>query len=196
MRKTLTSTAYAALLGIGLAGCIQPIPNQSDTANGGKSAKKAIPGLQASAYPVYTFYDEDFQQGGFTFVYGGATKMNAVEGDGADSSEYFLHANLDQKDYSGVAVCLWNMDFDVTPYTKTGALVFQVRGKLGDEGRDRSRAGEQSVEVEPEGAVIAGFQQEMSARATNEGEERVERRIAHRDHASSVARHQASRWAG
>jgi hypothetical protein len=133
MRMTLTSAACAALLGIGLAGCIQPIPNQSDSASGGKSSKKAIPGLQASAYPVYTFYDEDFQQGGFTFVYGGATKMNAVEGEGADSSEFFLHANLDQKDYSGVAVCLWNMDFDVTPYTKTGALVFQLRGKLGDE---------------------------------------------------------------
>jgi hypothetical protein len=129
----LSTAALAALLGIGLAGCLQPIPNQSDEAGAGKSAKRQIPGLQSTAYPAYTFYDEDFQQGGFTFVYGGGTKINAVEGEGADSSEYFLHAKLDQTDYSGVAVCLWNMDFDVSPYVKTGALVFQLRGKVGGE---------------------------------------------------------------
>ena len=135
MRKTTTTAALAALLGIGLAGCLQPIPNPSDATAGGKSAVRKIPGLLDAAYPVYTFYDEDFQQGGYTFVYGGATKINAVEDDGlgGDSSDYFLHANLDQTDYSGVAVCLWNMDFDVSPYTKTGALVFQVRGKTGGE---------------------------------------------------------------
>ena len=133
MRKTLTTVALAALLGVGLSGCLKPIPDQSGNAGTGKSSVKKAEGLLPSAYPVYTFYDEDFQQGGFTFVYGGATKMNAVEGDGADSSEYFLHASLDQKDYSGVAVCLWNMQFDMTPYLKNGALVFQLRGKDGGE---------------------------------------------------------------
>jgi len=126
--------ALAAVLTATLAGCLQPIPNQGgDAAGSAGSAARTVEGAQAGAYPVYTFFDEDYQQGGFTYTYGGASKVGQKEGQGANGSEYFLHFNLDQRDYSGAAVCLWNMSFDMTPYLKTGALVLQARGKNGGE---------------------------------------------------------------
>ncbi len=133
MRKTTSLAAMAALVGLGLSGCLQPIPNQSADLNAGKGVAGKVSGVSDKSYPVYTFYDEDFQQGGFTFVYGGSTKMTQQEGAGAEGSEYFLKANLDVRDYSGVAVCLWNMQFDLTPYLANGALVFQARSKNGGE---------------------------------------------------------------
>ncbi|MEN9306984.1 MAG: hypothetical protein RL173_916 [Fibrobacterota bacterium] len=133
MRKTNTLAAMAALVGLGLSGCLQPIPNQSGDANATKSTAGRVTGVAEKAYPAYTFFDEDFQQGGFTFVYGGSTKLTQIEGDGAEKSEYYLHLNLDQRDYSGGAVCLWNMQFDMTPYLATGALVFQAKSKSGGE---------------------------------------------------------------
>ncbi len=132
MRKIFFAASAASLLG--LAACLQPIPNQSADATGASgTGARAVAGVQASAYPVYTFYDEDFQQGGFTYTYGGASKVRQREGDGANGSEYYLWYNLDQRDYSGAAVCLWNMSYDMTPYLKTGAVVFQARGKNGGE---------------------------------------------------------------
>jgi len=132
MRKIFFAASAASL--IGLAGCLQPIPSQSADATGaGVTGGRSIAGVQASAYPVYTFYDEDFQQGGFTYTYGGASKVRQKEGEGANGSEYYLWYNLDQRDYSGAAVCLWNMSFDMTPFLKTGAVVFQARGKNGNE---------------------------------------------------------------
>jgi len=133
MRKTTSLAAMAALVGIGLSGCLQPIPNQTSDAGTSKASAGRVEGVAEKAYPAYTFFDEDYQQGGFTFIYGGSTKITQVEGEGAEKSEYFLHASLDTRDYSGVAVCLWNMQFDLTPYLSTGALVFQARSKSGDE---------------------------------------------------------------
>ena len=155
MRKTTSLAAMAALVGLGLSGCLQPIPNQSADANAGKAVAGKVSGVADKAYPVYTFYDEDFQQGGFSFVYGGSTKITQQEGVGAEGSEYFLHANLDVRDYSGVAVCLWNMQFDLTPYLATGALVFQARAKNGGEkvvvglGDDEKSDGWKSVVRKP-----------------------------------------------
>jgi len=130
--------ALGAALLLGMTGCgLQPIPQPESsnkagaTASGVLTAKAA--GLREGAYPVFTFFDEDFQQGGFTFVYGGSTKVSQQEGKGAEGSEYFLHFNIDQKDYSGAAVCLWNQSFDLSPFMKSGAVVFQARGLNGDE---------------------------------------------------------------
>lgn len=133
MRRTTSLAAMAALVGLGLSGCLQPIPNQSADMGAGKIVAKKVSGVSDKAYPAYTFFDEDFQQGGFTFVYGGATKFTQIEGQGAEGSEYYLHASLDGRDYSGVATCLWNMQFDMTPYLSTGALVFQAKSKNGGE---------------------------------------------------------------
>ncbi|MCB9497283.1 MAG: hypothetical protein H6686_10410 [Fibrobacteria bacterium] len=131
MNKRFYAAIAASLLG--LAGCLQPIPTPEGEATGAVGAARVVEGVEKGAYPVYTFFDEDFQQGGFTYTYGGASKVRQKEGIGADGSEYFLSYNLDQRDYSGAAVCLWNMSYDMVPYLKTGAVVFQARGKNGGE---------------------------------------------------------------
>lgn len=133
MRKYM-SAATAAILIATLAGCLQPIPNKDgDAASASGSAARQVEGVKEGAYVAATFFDEDFQQGGFTYTYGGSSKVGQREGDGANGSEYFLHYNLDQKEYSGAAVCLWNMSFDLTSNLKAGALVLQARGKNGGE---------------------------------------------------------------
>jgi len=137
MKYTKLAALGAALL-LGVSGCwLQPIPQPESSTAAGVSSSGTISaktlGLQPSAYPAYTFFDEDFQQGGFSFVYGGSTKVRQEEGVGAFGSEYFLRFNIDQKDYSGAAVCLWNQSFDLTPFLKTGAVVFQARGLNGNE---------------------------------------------------------------
>ena len=138
MRIMRNMAAASAALLLGLSGCwLQPIP-QPDTAAHASASKmldaKTL-GLKEGAYPAYTFFDEDFQQGGFSYVYGGSTKVRQQEseGQGAFGSDYFLHFDIDQKDYSGAAVCLWNQSFDMTPYLKSGAVVFQARGLEGGE---------------------------------------------------------------
>jgi len=124
-----------------LAGC--PVQSLDATQNptATTTAPKPAPDLTVARPPelpqgasvVSTFFDEDLPAGGFTFNYGGASTLGAEEGKGADNSEYFLHASLDPKEYSGGAACLWNMSFDLTPYQATGALVFQARGTTGRE---------------------------------------------------------------
>ncbi len=131
-------SVLAAAFALGMAGCIlKPIPQPDVPASSvpGHQPTAKESGLHEGAYPVYTFYDEDFQQGGFTYVYGGSTKISQQEdeGHGALGSDYFLHYDLDPRDYSGAAVCLWNQSFDLTPYLKSGAVVFQARGLRGGE---------------------------------------------------------------
>ena len=124
----------ATLVSISLSGCIEPIPTTPGSSTpGARTAVRSPSGTRENAWIGHTFFDEDFQQGGYTFAYGGSSKISSVEGNGADSSEFLLHASLDPSDYSGVAVCLWNMAFDLSPFRKTGALVLQVRGKTGGE---------------------------------------------------------------
>jgi hypothetical protein len=131
------AAASAALL-MGLSGCwLQPIPKQeasteTTVATTGVATAKTM-GLRDGAYPVYTFYDEDYPQGAFTYTYGGSTKITQQSGVGGLGSEYFIHYNLDQHDYSGAALDLWNQTFDLVPYRKAGALVLQVRGLNGNE---------------------------------------------------------------
>ncbi|MEN9353664.1 MAG: hypothetical protein RL318_989 [Fibrobacterota bacterium] len=136
--KNKTLAALGAALLLGVSGCgLQPIPQPESSNAAGASASGVLTaktvGVRDGAYPAFTFFDEDYQQGGFSFVYGGSTKLAQQEGQGAFGSEYFLHFSIDQKDYSGAAVCLWNQSFDLSPYMKSGAVVFQARGLNGNE---------------------------------------------------------------
>jgi hypothetical protein len=130
--------AVLALLGLG--GCIKPLDAPAGGAPVAVTAPPPIPQdarrppeVLPKAWSTSTFFDEDLPTGGFTFTYGGTTTIATVEGRGADNSEFFLHTSLDPKEYSGVAACLWNSSFDLTPFLKTGALVFQARATTGSE---------------------------------------------------------------
>lgn len=130
----------AALAFLGLGGCIKPLEAPSSGAPVAVTAPpptpqdaRRPPEVLPKAWATSTFFDEDLPTGGFTFTYGGTTSIATVEGRGAENSEYFIHASLDPKEYSGVAACLWNSSFDLTPFLKTGALVFQARATTGSE---------------------------------------------------------------
>jgi hypothetical protein len=121
---------------LGIQACLEPIGGAPGSESGSTPAPRSTTakrptGLRPSAWVAATFFDEDFPQGGFTYTYGGTTTVRSTEGDGADSSEYFVRADLDPKEYSGAALCLWNQSFDLRPYLKTGALVFQARTRTG-----------------------------------------------------------------
>lgn len=133
--RILSSLALLAL-----AGCLKPVkePAWKESAPtpppaSQRSNQNRPPEILPGAWVAGNFFDEDLPQGGFTFTYGGASTITTSEGEGADHSIFFLRASLDPKEYSGAATCLWNMSFDLSPYLRTGALVFQARGATGNE---------------------------------------------------------------
>lgn len=132
--------SLAALALLALGACIKPLDAPKPGVASAVTAPTPTPSdarrppeVQPTAWAASTFFDEDLPTGGFTFTYGGTTTVTTTEGRGADGSEYFIHASLDPKEYSGVAACLWNSTFDLTPFLRTGALVFQARATTGSE---------------------------------------------------------------
>ncbi len=111
-----------------LAGCalqFKPLPTP---------AKAATGATQEHVDPrvVYRFFDDDFVAGGYEYSYPDASKVYIPEESGHDS-EVSLQFDLDPNDYSGGAVCLYNMSYDLTPYYARGALQFWVKGAHGGE---------------------------------------------------------------
>ena len=106
-------------------------------ATGGAGAAAAASGTKAStamgeSRVVYRFFDEDFVAGGFQYVYPEASKVEINEAN-VKNGEASLQFDLIANDYSGGAVCLWNMMYDMTSYLETGALQFWVKGERGGE---------------------------------------------------------------
>jgi len=81
---------------------------------------------------VFRFFDEDFVSGGYSYIYPEESKVFIPEESGKNG-EVALQFDLVAADYSGGSVCLYNLLYDMTPYTGTGALEFWVRGNLGGE---------------------------------------------------------------
>jgi len=82
---------------------------------------------------VYKFFDEDYMPGGYNYVYPKTSSIKSVVGEGAEGSGSFLQFNLDPTDYSGGAICLYNMKYDLRPYYNTGILRFWVKATTGNE---------------------------------------------------------------
>ena len=81
---------------------------------------------------VYRFFDEQYTPGGFDYVYPEQSKMFIPENSGKNG-EVSLFFDLVAGDFSGGAVCLYNMLYDMTPYYATGALQFWIKGTHGAE---------------------------------------------------------------
>jgi len=82
---------------------------------------------------VYKWFDEDYMPGGFNYFYPKKSSMKSIVGEGAQGSGSFLQIELDANDYSGGAVCLYNMKYDLRPYYNTGVLRFWVKSSTGKE---------------------------------------------------------------
>jgi len=80
----------------------------------------------------FVFFEEDFAAGGYSYVYGGNTRVFIPEESG-HSGDVAVCFELDPADYSGGAVVLWGTEFDLTDIFPTGALEFWVKGENGGE---------------------------------------------------------------
>jgi hypothetical protein len=118
----------AALVFLILCGCgiqLRPIKSALD-----KSATVKV--NTVSDKVVFRFFDEDFVSGGYSYNYPEASKVFIPEESGHES-EVSLQFDLEAGDYSGGAVCLYNLLYDMRPYYATGALQFWIKGNEGGE---------------------------------------------------------------
>src|SRR4051812_31456393 len=97
-------------------------------------AKEGSPSSSPAIDPrvVYRFFDDDFVSGGFQYTYPEASKLLVPEQSGHES-EVSLQFDLVAGDYSGGAVCLYNLVYDLRNYYSTGALQFWIKGNRGGE---------------------------------------------------------------
>ena len=98
------------------------------------SAPKASTAAKGESRVVYKFFDEDFVSGGYQYIYPEASKVEISENEAnVKNGEASLQFDLVADDFSGGAVCLYNLLYDLTPYYATGALQFWVKGAKGGE---------------------------------------------------------------
>jgi hypothetical protein len=88
--------------------------------------------IETKSNVVFRFFDEDFVSGGYPYNYPEASKVFIPEQSGHES-EVSVEFDLEPGNYSGGAVCLYNLLYDVRPYYATGALEFWIKGNIGGE---------------------------------------------------------------
>lgn len=81
---------------------------------------------------VFRFFDDDYMPGGFSYAYPATSSVAPHIGDGVDS-ETSLRFIMEKDDFSGGAVCLYNMTYNLTPYRETGVLRLWVKATTGKE---------------------------------------------------------------
>jgi hypothetical protein len=86
----------------------------------------------ASGNVLFRFFDETFTPGGFVYVYPEESKVS-IDEDNAKNGEVSLQFDLVADDYSGGAVCLYKMTYNLRPQLKKAALQFWIKGALGNE---------------------------------------------------------------
>jgi hypothetical protein len=119
----------ATLLAI-LAGCGVQFKPLRTTGDQTQAADK--PAATGASNVVFRFFDEDFVSGGYQYAYPEASKIYIPEESGHES-EVALQFDLVPGDYSGGAVCLYNLLYDATAYYSSGALEFWIKGAQGGE---------------------------------------------------------------
>ncbi|MDR2578903.1 MAG: hypothetical protein LBC70_08895 [Chitinispirillales bacterium] len=132
-RKTAFVVAGLFALTALIISCgVQVRATGADAATGKAGTRAAVRG---ESQVVFRFFDEDFISGGFDYAYPEASRVMITE-DPANvkNGEAALQFDLVADDFSGGAVCLWNMTYDLTPHLATGgALQFWIKGARGGE---------------------------------------------------------------
>lgn len=130
MRLLKIGMFLSALALVVVAGCgiqLRPLQSSVDKASAGKAKSGA-----SNSNVVFRFFDEDYVSGGYAYIYPEASRVFIPEESGHES-EVSLQFDLEPGDYSGGAVCLYNLLYDMTPYYATGALQFWIKGNEGGE---------------------------------------------------------------
>ena len=82
---------------------------------------------------VYSFFVDQYRQGGFDYSYGGKGSAVALDKAQGFKSNASLKITLDPSDYSGSSICLYNETFDLSKYLLDGAVEFDIKGAVGGE---------------------------------------------------------------
>jgi len=127
--KVVFAVGLFALAALAVSCGVQLRSTEGGAAADAGGAKKASSG---ESQVVYKFFDEKYTPGGYDYIYPDESKMFIPENSGKNG-EVSLFFDLEPKDYSGGAVCLYNMLYDLTPYYATGALQFWIKGTNGGE---------------------------------------------------------------
>ena len=80
----------------------------------------------------FVFFMNDFAAGGYSYVYGGQSRIFIQEESG-HIGEVAVVFELDPSEHSGGAIVLWSTEFDLTDVFPTGALEFWIKGSVGGE---------------------------------------------------------------
>ena len=82
---------------------------------------------------VYSFFKDNFTAGGYSYKYPENTSKVLVPEESGKIGEVSVEFKLDADDYSGGAVVLDGVNYDLTPYYANGALEFWIKGSRGGE---------------------------------------------------------------
>ncbi|HSQ40786.1 MAG TPA: carbohydrate binding domain-containing protein, partial [Fibrobacteraceae bacterium] len=83
---------------------------------------------------VAKFFDDKYRQGGYDYTYPPSAKIELTKGGtGYKKSESAIKYSLDNTDYSGASVCLYNETFDLSKSILDGSLEFYIKGANGGE---------------------------------------------------------------
>lgn len=124
-RKTLFSSFFiiSTLLMVGCGVTLKPLPDMVKKIG---DVKKENPNI------VFRFFDEDYAGGGYEYKYPDESKVFIAEESGKNG-EVAVQMDLVANDYSGGAVVMYTVQYDLTPYYSRGALEFWIRGENGNE---------------------------------------------------------------
>lgn len=125
LKKVIAVTAILLAVIVGCGVQFKPLRTSGDQVASASSAG-------GNSNVVFRFFDEDFVSGGYQYIYPEASKIYIPEESGHES-EVALQFDLEPGEYSGGAVCLYNLLYDVRAYYSSGALEFWVKGAEGNE---------------------------------------------------------------
>jgi len=93
----------------------------------------------------FIFFEEDLVAGGYSYVYGGSTRVFIPEESG-HTGDVSVCFELDPADYSGGAIVLYSTEYDLKDVFPTGALEFWVKGETGGEIGERGLSDNEMVD--------------------------------------------------
>jgi len=113
-----------------IIGCrieIKPLQSTLDKLEAKKKSAAQNPDV------VYRFFDEQFYANGYEWHYPDESKVYIDQEGSGKNGEVAIRMDLVAADYSGGAVELWNVTYNLEPYFHRGALQFWCKGAIGGE---------------------------------------------------------------
>jgi hypothetical protein len=130
MNSSFWKYTVVALGCIVIAGCgiqLRPLPSMIEKRASMKKKSTVDPNI------VFRFFDEQYYGNGDEWHYPDASKVRIDQDGTGKNGDVGLRMDLIANDYSGGAIELDYVMYDLRPYYRRGALEFWVRGKNGGE---------------------------------------------------------------